>query len=74
MTWFRGRYLHKLQVRIFLTSFVRREAVGLNGPGVEMDRMAAGEGTAGGDTAEAVAARTSSPEGTIWDVEKSGIV
>lgn len=62
-----------------MTSFVGREAVGLNGPGVEMDKTAAGEGVvdpngAGGDTAEAVAARTSSSEGTIWDVEKSGIV
>ena len=51
--------------RIFLTSFVDRTAaregvVDPNGHGVH--------------TIEAVAARTSSPEGTVWDLEKSGIV
>ena len=54
--------------RIFLTSFVGKDAVGLNRPGVEMDRAAEEEGVAGpfgvgGDAATAVAARISSPEG-----------
>ena len=58
--------------RIFLTNFVGKEAVGLNGPGVEIDRLADGEGvvvpnSARGDTANDAPARTSSPEGTIWD-------
>jgi hypothetical protein len=66
--------------RIFLIIFVGKEAVGLNGPGVEMGRAVEEEGFAvdpvgvGGNAAAAAAARISSPEGTIWDVEKSGIV
>ena len=51
-----------------MTSFVGKDAVGLNRPGVEMDRAAEEEGVAGpfgvgGDAATAVAARISSPEG-----------
>ena len=65
--------------RIFLTSFVGKDAVGLNGPGVEMDRAAEEDGVVGpfgigGDAAAAAAARISNPEGIVWDVEKSGNV
>ena len=65
--------------RIFLTSFVGKEAVGLNGPGIEIGKGVEEEGVAdpvgaGGVAAAAAAARISRPEGTVWDVEKSGIV
>jgi hypothetical protein len=65
--------------RIFLTSFVGKEAVGLNGPGIEIGRGVEEEEVAdpdgvGGDAAAAAAARISSPEGTVWEVENSGNV
>ena len=49
--------------RIFLTNFVGKEAIRLNGPGEGV----VVPNSARGDTANDAPARTSSPEGTIWD-------